>query len=167
MAEVRVHVYRCDLVSSMNNFNFQVLKWQFSTVEWTQELRDCRYSVGGPPIRLLFLLIFSLPQVTSTGSPKIIDIVDTSGSGDIDTSAIGEMDEERFVKGLTGRKLKIPATWSAQDNKLHLGVLKLFAVASDDFHGEWKKARKDARWLAKHAEATASAMAKTLATTDV
>ncbi|OQV18364.1 Tripeptidyl-peptidase 2 [Hypsibius exemplaris] len=105
-------------------------------------------------------------QVTSTGTPKIIDIVDTSGSGDIDTSTVAELDAEGFVEGLSGRKLKIPVEWPAQAKKFHLGVLRLFSVASDDFHGEWKEARKEARWLAQHAKATASAMTAALASTD-
>ena len=105
--------------------------------------------------------------MTSTGGPKIVDIVDTSGSGDIDTSTVVEPDGEGLVEGLSGRKLKIPSEWTAPDKKFHLGLLKLFSVASDDFHGDWKKARKEARWMARHAEATASTMTKALAATDV
>lgn len=55
----------------------------------------------------LFLL-----QTTSTGKEKIIDLRDSTGSGDVDISTIVKVvsnnnQEDRYIQGLSGRKLKV------------------------------------------------------------
>lgn len=46
-------------------------------------------------------------SVTSDGQPKLIDMYDATGSGDVDTSAVVEPDADGCITGLTGRKLKV------------------------------------------------------------
>ena len=47
-------------------------------------------------------------QLTSEGQPKIVNMMDASGAGDVDTSTVVEVDsEDGYIIGLTGRKLKV------------------------------------------------------------
>ena len=64
-------------------------------------------------------------QVTSDGKPKIIDRIDGSGSGDVDTSTIVTANNG-VVVGITGRTLKIPADWTNPTGKFHIGMKNAF-----------------------------------------
>jgi tripeptidyl-peptidase-2 len=46
-------------------------------------------------------------QITSDGKVKVIDCVDATGSGDIDTSTVVEASAAGTLQGLSGRTLKL------------------------------------------------------------
>ena len=61
-------------------------------------------------------------QVTSTGERKLVDVIDATGSGDVDTSRVVQVDQEGKLEGLTGRKLTLPAKLKNPSKKFHLGM---------------------------------------------
>ena len=46
-------------------------------------------------------------QKTASGQPKITDLIDCSGSGDVETSTIVDAKADGVIEGKTGRKLKV------------------------------------------------------------
>ena len=69
----------------------------------------------------LFTYLF---QNTPDGSPKIIDIVDTTGSGDVDTSTVVEL-KDGVLTGLTGRTLRV-------NSKIKIGTKYDFYSVGDE-----------------------------------
>ena len=65
-------------------------------------------------------------QVTSDGRPKIVDVVDCTGSGDVDISEVREIEQgATSITGLSGRTLKI-GQWSC--SRLHLGMKRAYEL---------------------------------------
>lgn len=67
-------------------------------------------------------------QTTPSGERKILDLVDTTGSGDVDTATvrITEGDENREIQGLSGRTLSIPDHWVNPTGRWHVGIKAAF-----------------------------------------
>lgn len=68
---------------------------------------------------------------TSTGERKIVDVIDATGSGDVDTSHTVEATKEGTLEGLSGRTLTLPNKLKNPSKKFHLGLKR----AKDLFHG--------------------------------
>ena len=85
-------------------------------------------------------------QVTSDGKPKIVDLVDGSGSGDVDTSTVRELDGEA-IEGLSGRKLTIPKQWRQKNAtaKYHVGIKRAYELFPARLIPRLKEKRKE-KW---------------------
>ena len=60
-------------------------------------------------------------QTTPDGRPKVIDIVDATGSGDVDMSKVTKP-EKGLVTGLSGRVLKLDPKWKFPTGDVRIGM---------------------------------------------
>ena len=83
-------------------------------------------------------------QMTSDGKPKIVDMVDGSGSGDVDTSATRKAKDGKIV-GLSGRTLLIPKSWKNKTGVFRVGLKPGFELFPRRLIPRVKRERK-AKW---------------------
>ena len=88
--------------------------------------------------------------VTSTGERKIVDIIDASGSGDVDTSTKQKPDASGNLLALSGRRLTLPPWINNPSGEYRLGL----KAASELFYGEVLKRLTDERAAARSAAAS-------------
>lgn len=60
-------------------------------------------------------------QLTSDGKPKVVDLVDATGSGDIEMNVVAKPADGK-ITGRTGRTLKLGADWKIPSGEVRLGV---------------------------------------------
>jgi tripeptidyl-peptidase-2 len=80
---------------------------------------------------------------TTDDRPKVIDLIDGTGSGDVDTSATREAKEGR-LEGLSGRPLKLPAAWLRPGRKFHVGMKRAYDFFPHELVARLKRERRTA-----------------------
>ena len=95
-------------------------------------------------------------QVTTEGKPKLIDIIDCSGSGDVDMSkkvifpspvdadADSSSPLSSTLVGLTGRNILLPTTVTNPTNEYRLGIKAAFELWPENLVSRVKKERAKA-----------------------
>ncbi|WIA14765.1 hypothetical protein OEZ85_003250 [Tetradesmus obliquus] len=98
-------------------------------------------------------------QVTTDGKPKIIDVMDCTGSGDVDTSTIAAADEGGCISGASGRRLRLNPGWVNPSGQWHVGCRRLFELFPKPLQSRVKEQRKKAFEEAQRAAVAAAAAA--------
>ncbi|KAG7399411.1 tripeptidyl-peptidase II Tpp2 [Phytophthora boehmeriae] len=80
-------------------------------------------------------------QVTPDGRPKIVDIVDATGAGDVDTSTVLEAKEGKLTLA-NGRVLTLNPEWKT-DGKFHVGTVAGYHLFPGPLVTRMKKERKE------------------------
>ncbi|KAL3696139.1 hypothetical protein R1sor_010215 [Riccia sorocarpa] len=96
-------------------------------------------------------------ETTSDGKPKIIDVVDCTGSGDINTSTIAKADADGYITGASGARLQINKSWKNPSGDWHVGCKFAFGLFTDTLVTRIKKERKK-KWSEEQREAITEAM---------
>lgn len=80
---------------------------------------------------------------TPTGERKIVDVVDATGSGDVDMSTVRTgLDEDGCVQGVYGNKLKVHPDWKNPSQQWHVGSKRVFELWPAGLVTRMKKERK-------------------------
>nr|KYP62018.1 Tripeptidyl-peptidase 2 [Cajanus cajan] len=96
-------------------------------------------------------------QVTSDGKPKVLDVIDCTGSGDIDTSKVVKADADGHIFGASGASLVINTSWKNPSGEWHVGYKLVYELFTEDLISRLKKERKK-KWDEKNQEEIARAV---------
>ncbi|KAI8884711.1 hypothetical protein K501DRAFT_247452 [Backusella circina FSU 941] len=100
-------------------------------------------------------------QVTTDGKPKVIDIVDCTGGGDVDTSKIVKATSEngkQVVEGLSGRKLTL-GNWNCPSGEYRVGLKRAYELFPSDLKSRIKAERRS-NFVKKHAQLLTEAQSR-------
>jgi tripeptidyl-peptidase II len=67
-------------------------------------------------------------QVTSDGKPKVLDLQDCTGAGDVAMSAPKALSEDGALEGIGGKLLAVNADWSNPTGQWRVGTKPLFEL---------------------------------------
>ncbi|GAB9472418.1 Tripeptidyl-peptidase 2 [Globisporangium polare] len=84
-------------------------------------------------------------QTTPDGRPKVIDIIDATGAGDVDTSAeVTSQDGGKSLVLANGKTLTLNPEWKpSADGKYHVGTIAAFHLFPGQLVARLKKERKE------------------------
>lgn len=102
-------------------------------------------------------------QLTSDGKPKIVDMVDATGSGDVDTSCVAKAEGGKLA-GLSGRTLLVDPDWKNPSGEYHLGLKPAFELYPEGLVGRLR-ARRGEAW-AERQRAAVTAQEREIAAWD-
>jgi tripeptidyl-peptidase II len=81
-------------------------------------------------------------QTTPDGRPKIIDVVDCTGSGDVNTSKVVTADENGYIESLLGNKLKLNSEWKNPSGEWRVGAAPAFSLLPGGLKHRLKEERR-------------------------
>ncbi|KAG6716915.1 hypothetical protein I3842_04G072100 [Carya illinoinensis] len=90
-------------------------------------------------------------QVTSDGKPKILDVLDCTGSGDVDTSKVVKADVDGCIHGASGTTLVVNPSWKNPSGEWHVGCKLVYELFTKTLTSRLKKERKK-KWDEKNQE---------------
>ncbi|RZF39809.1 hypothetical protein LSTR_LSTR000457 [Laodelphax striatellus] len=98
-------------------------------------------------------------QVTSDGKPKVIGRYDCSGAGAVDISTVVQV-ADGCIKGLSGRNLKIPESWTNPSGKYHIGLKNGYELYPKSLKDKVEKERREKYWDPEHKSVSAETIRK-------
>ncbi|GAB2222014.1 hypothetical protein Drorol1_Dr00013211 [Drosera rotundifolia] len=96
-------------------------------------------------------------HVTSDGKPKVLDVLDCTGSGDIDTSTVVKADGDGRIRGASGALLAVNPSWKNPSGEWHVGSKLVYEFFTNSLISRLKKERKK-KWDEKNQAAIAEAV---------
>ncbi|KAI8146465.1 hypothetical protein BJV82DRAFT_598642 [Fennellomyces sp. T-0311] len=93
-------------------------------------------------------------HVTTDGKPKVVDMVDCTGGGDVATTKIVKPTEEngtKVIQGLSGRTLILDPSWKCPANEYRVGLKRAYELFPSELVSRLKSERKE-QFELKHAQ---------------
>ena len=81
-------------------------------------------------------------QTTPDGRPKILDVVDCTGSGDVDTTKVVAADADGFIEGASGRRLRLNPDWANPTGQWRVGCKLLYELVPRPLQARLKEERR-------------------------
>ncbi|CAN6252649.1 unnamed protein product [Urochloa humidicola] len=96
-------------------------------------------------------------QFTSDGKPEILDVLDCTGSGDVDTSKVVKADADGAIVGASGARLVVNSSWKNPSQEWHVGCKLIYELFTNTLTSRLKKERKK-KWDEENQEAISDAL---------
>ncbi|KAK8692720.1 hypothetical protein V6N13_070327 [Hibiscus sabdariffa] len=96
-------------------------------------------------------------QITSDGKPKVLDVLDCTGSGDVDTSKVVKADGDGRICGASGASLVVNSSWKNPSGEWHVGYKLVYELFTDTLIKRLEKERKK-KWDERNQEEIAKAV---------
>ncbi|GAB4858273.1 tripeptidyl-peptidase II Tpp2 [Ancistrocladus abbreviatus] len=96
-------------------------------------------------------------QVTSDGKPKVLDVLDCTGSGDVETSTVVKADADGHIHGASGATLVVNSSWKNPSGEWHVGYKLVYELFTNTLTSRLKEERKK-KWDEKNQGAIAEAL---------
>ncbi|KAJ8771482.1 hypothetical protein K2173_026659 [Erythroxylum novogranatense] len=96
-------------------------------------------------------------QETSDGKPKVLDVIDCSGSGYVDTSKVVKADDDGRIMGTSGAALLVNSSWKNPSGEWHVGCKLVYELFPNSLTSRLKRERRK-KWDEKNHEEIANAV---------
>ncbi|KAG8652896.1 tripeptidyl-peptidase 2 isoform X2 [Manihot esculenta] len=96
-------------------------------------------------------------HMTTDGKPKVLDVIDCTGSGDINTSKVVKADADGCIRGASGAALVVNSSWKNPSGEWHVGYKLVYELFTDSLTSRLKEERKK-KWDEKSQEEIAKAV---------
>ena len=96
---------------------------------------------------------------TTTGEPKIIAVIDATGSGDVVTETVTKLSKKGTLEGLTGRTLTVDKKWKNPSGEFRLGMVAGYDIFPEELVERLREERQE-DWDASQRELERSLQAK-------
>ncbi len=90
-------------------------------------------------------------QTTSDGKPKIVDMVDGTGSGDVPMIGHRTADDMGQIEGLSGRMLTLPEQWLSKTREFRVGLKAGYELFPPELVARLRERRKEL-FMREHAK---------------
>uniref|UniRef100_A0A2P2I7P3 Tripeptidyl-peptidase 2 n=1 Tax=Hirondellea gigas TaxID=1518452 RepID=A0A2P2I7P3_9CRUS len=99
-------------------------------------------------------------QSIGDGVVKVIDRLDASGAGDVDTSTLGRLSADGTLTSITGKTLHVPSNWTNPTGEYHIGVKTAYSLYPTKLKDRIVKERRERLFDPQHKKMQEAAMRK-------